>query len=244
MKICLTCLFVCLSLSSAVLAQDQGPLLVRFPYRPETREEPVFNLRQLLSEVRPTVFSPQNYTLPDHILFSPAEQVWVDQLREGFDLVQDGDFLSAKDIFTAFLEEYPEHVPSRIALADILYSLGDLPAAEAAYRALLSEYPNHFQALNNLAWMYSTSTDEAFRRPDEARELVRRAMVTAPQSHHVWSTLSQTLFAQGRFEEAAQAAATAVNLAQRGGAATDVLVNYLLQLDRTRAAIQATGLMN
>ena len=225
-------------------AQGQGPLLARFPYVPETRPEAVFDLRALLSGLEPTVFLQQNYSLPDHILFSEAERVWVEQLREGFRLVQAGEFEASKDIFTAFLAEYPEHVPSRIALADIRYSLGDFAGAEQAYRSLLAEHPNHFQALNNLAWMYSTSADEAFRHPEQARELVRRAMVTAPQSHHVWSTFSQTLFAQGRFEEAAQAAATAVNLAQRGGAPTDVLVNYLIQLDRTRAAIQATSLMN
>jgi tetratricopeptide (TPR) repeat protein len=238
------CLLVVFLAVSSGYAQFQGPLLARFPYQPDTREAPVFDLERLLSELRPMEFSPQNDSLPDHILFTRDEQVWVDQLREGFRLVQEGNFLSAKTIFSAFLEEYPDHVPSRIALADILYSLGDLGAAESAYHALLSVYPNHFQALNNLAWMYSTSADEQFFRPDEARELVRRAMVTAPQSHHVWSTLSQTLFAQARFEEASQAAATAVNLAQRSGAATEVLVNYLMQLDRTRAAIQASGLMN
>ena len=235
---------VLMSLPLWLNAQTQGPLMPRFPYIPQDREEPVFDLRRMLSELQPTSFTPQNYNLPDHILFAESERKWVEHLREGFNRVTQGDFETAQRIFEEFLSEYPEHVPSRIALADILYSVGDHAAAEAAYQSLLEIYPNHFQALNNLAWMYSTSPDPEFRKPEKARELVRRAMMVAPQSHHVWSTLSQTLFAQSRFQEAADAAATSVNLAQRGGAATEILVNYLLQLDRSRAALQATSLMD
>lgn len=241
MKKSLRILFV---IPLGVFAQPQGPLLQRFPYVPESREASAFDLGRMMSELSPSIFGPQDYNLPDHLLFSESELKWVESIREGFRLLQAGAFENAKEIFAAFLEEFPDHVPSRIALADILYSIGDHASAEEAYLSLLQEHPNHFQALNNLAWMYSTSSEAGVRRPDQARELVRRAMMVAPQSHHVWSTLSQTLFAQSRFAEAAQAAATAVNLAQRSGVGTEVLVNYLMQLDRSRAAIEATSLMN
>lgn len=219
-------------------------MLSRFPYRPADPSGRVMDLPALLSQLRPTVFAPQNYTLPDEILFSESERVWVQKLREAFTHVQEGRYETAEQIFAAFLEEYPEHVPTRVAHADLLYTLGDYAGAEQAYLHLLESQPNHFQALNNLAWMYSTSSDRAFRKPEKAEDLVRRAMMTSPQSHHVWSTLSQSLFARGRFEEASQASATAVNLAQRSGAPNEVLVSYLIQLDRSRLAIQATSLMN
>lgn len=224
--------------------QVQGPLVARFPYVPAERVEPVFDLGAMLGELQPTLFEPVNYTLPDEILFSAEEQRWVNQLREAFTKVNAGEFEAAGMLFQEFLAVYPEHLPSRVALADIRYTTGQYAEAEALYRALLEEEPNHFQALNNLAWMYSTSPDAAFRNPEEARELVRRAMLVAPQSHHVWSTLSQTLYAQGRFQEAAEASATSVNLAQRSRAPAEVLVGYLLQLDRCRAALQATQLMD
>lgn len=244
MKTLIPLLYLLLALRTGLSAQTPGPLMSRFPYVPGDREVPPLDSTWILSQLPRSSFPPQNYILPDELLFSPAEQIWVDQLREGFERVVDGDYQLARNIFASFLEVYPDHLPSQIALADILYSIGEYAPAVEAYRRVLALNPNHFQALNNLAWLFSTSHNPAYLRPAEAQEMVRRAMLIAPQSHHVWSTFAQTLFVQGRFEESLQAAAAAVNLAQRGGAPLEVQVNYLFQLDRIRAAISATSLRN
>lgn len=244
MKTRIPLFFFLLAFGTGLSGQTPGPLMARFPYVPADREVPPLDSARILSELPQSTFPPQNYILPDELLFSAAEQIWVDQLREGFERVVDGDYQLARNIFASFLEVYPDHLPSQIAMADILYSIGEHGPAVEAYRRVLAVNPNHFQALNNLAWLFSTSKDPEYLRPAEAQAVVRRAMLTAPQSHHVWSTFAQTLFVQGRFEESLQAAATAVNLAQRSGAPLEVQVNYLFQLDRIRAAIAATSLRN
>jgi tetratricopeptide (TPR) repeat protein len=223
----------------------QGPLLLRFPYlRGEPAAEPPLSPASWQNALTPAVFEPFDSTLPDALLFTEAERVWVEHLRAAFQKVGQGEYAGAKSMFEEFLQVYPDHAPSQVALADILFTMGDLAAAEDVYLRLLEAHPFHFQALNNLAWLYSTAPAKTSRNPAAAHELVRKAMMVAPESHHVWSTYSQALFAQGRFAEAADASGVAIHLAQRTRAPVEVLVNYLLQLDRARAAVQATSLLD
>jgi tetratricopeptide (TPR) repeat protein len=228
------------------LAFAQQSLVARFPYIPDPGENPTPKLldsRAKLAALSPITIEPPPANLPDELAFSAEDRVWLEKLREAQQLIGQGLPAEAKPILEEFLSKYPQHAPSRIAYADCLLSLKSYAAAERNYLDFLADYPMHFPALNNLAWMYATTRGTEWFRPAEALILARKALVSAPESHHVWSTLSQIHFALGHYEEARDAAQSALSFAQRTSAGALVDVSYLMQIDNCRAALLATSLM-
>jgi tetratricopeptide (TPR) repeat protein len=67
--------------------------------------------------------------------------------------------------------------------------------------------------LNNFAWLLATCDDPAYRNPEQALELARKAAVIE-QSPHILDTLAECLFINGRIAEAIDAATTALELAK------------------------------
>ncbi|MCC5847855.1 MAG: tetratricopeptide repeat protein [Verrucomicrobia bacterium] len=237
----------CLSLTAFGQRSGQGQgresILARFPYIPEDTTPSLLDVEGALRDLPELTFNVEGLYMPEHLLYSPTERIWVSRLREGHAHIQSGQFEHARQIFEEFLGAYPEHPPTRLALADTYFSLRNYPAAVEQYLDILDDYPNNFQALNNLAWLYATSNDPEYLRPNAALHLAKRAMVQEPNSHHVWSTLSQAHYAGKTYEEAVRSATMALNIARNSNTHPSVLVNYMNQLEKCQRALHATQIL-
>lgn len=247
--LCLMAFFVLQTGVSLVFGQGSGQnsgpgsILARFPYLPEDRPPSLLDVEGALRDLPELTLNYDGLFMPEHLLHSPAERVWVARLREGHEHIQFRRHQEARTIFEEFLGAYPDHPPTRLALGDTYFSLRDYAAAEAQYLAFLEDFPQNFQALNNLAWLYATSDDPNFRRPETALRMAQRAMLVEPNSHHVWSTLSEAHYANQNHEEATRAAGIALNIARQTDASPMVLINYMNQLEKCQRALQATQII-
>lgn len=223
-------------------------LIGKAAYRPDSKTasgSPLLSPGHIWRELEPL---PQ-VEIPDRL---PSDLAVSSEDREGWDLARQanqamskGDAETARDLYLAYLELHPDRIQARVALADSLYALKEYKKAEAAYREALRSNPFLFQALNNLAWMYAALPDDPVFNPKAALRLATRARLIAPTSHHVWSTLSQIHYETGRYEEAVAAARNSLALAQRSnvGVPSRTLVQYMVQLDKSRNALQATSIL-
>jgi len=146
-------------------------------------------------------------------------------------------------LYERYLASNPDVIPVRVAYADSLFSQKAYTESEAEYRKVLERVPLHFQALNNLAWMYSTSPLPEQQKPETSLVLASRARILLPNSHHVWSTLSMAHFQLGQYPEALRNAQVALQLAERTRANPTTLLTYLLHLDKCRLAVEATSIL-
>ncbi len=87
-------------------------------------------------------------------------------------------------------------------------------AAIAAYEKALSLAPDAPHVLNNLAWLYATCEDPAFRNPIRASMLAQKAVAIAP-SAELFDTLAESHFINGHRDAAVKAAARALDMAVR-----------------------------
>jgi len=127
------------------------------------------------------------------------------------------DFESAVSAYERILEIDPKHQQSRYVIGHVYISAKQYGKAEAVMTALAEEYPDDFKLLNNLAWLYATAEDPAYRDGQKAIEIAQKAMVLAPNDHHVWSTLSEAYYVSGEYEKAYRAITHMASLATRYG---------------------------
>jgi tetratricopeptide (TPR) repeat protein len=146
---------------------------------------------------------------------------------------QTGKQLNEKAIETAILNEIER---SGRGTAELHGMLGDLylgrnryGQAADAYRRALDLDPDSAIVLNNYAWLLATCEDASFRDAPLALELARRA-ASLEHSPHVMDTLAESLFINGRVDEAVAAAEAARKQARTN------LAYYDGQLERFRAA--------
>ena len=93
------------------------------------------------------------------------------------------------------------------------HNQGRYAEAVAEYQAALKELPEYPYALNNLAWLYATATDPAFKDPKKALDLAVEAARFRPVKPYILDTLSLSWYLNGDIEKAIefqQAASTAV----------------------------------
>ena len=86
-------------------------------------------------------------------------------------------------------------------LAVIYQEMGKEGEAIDMYERIIALDPNLAVALNNLAWLLVTTSDDALRDPDRALSLARRA-VRLKRSPMFLDTLAEALFAKGLVDEA------------------------------------------
>lgn len=110
------------------------------------------------------------------------------------------------------VEDYLAHKQPKTKDDALLYGLlGNLylerdntAAAIDAYKEALALNPNMPDILNNLAWLLATSKDKALRDPPRALRLAREA-IALHKAPHIWDTLAEALFINGRIREAINA---------------------------------------
>jgi len=100
---------------------------------------------------------------------------------------------------------------TRLELAGLFFQEGDLGQAAAQYRQALRVNPDCVEALNNLAWLLATASDDKLRDGAEAARLAERALGLPPvKGMCVPGTLAAAYAEAGRFPEAIATAEKAV----------------------------------
>ncbi len=99
-------------------------------------------------------------------------------------------------------------------LGDLYYSNNDYTRTVQAYEQSLALEPNNPKVLNNLAWLYATCEEEAFRHPKKALQLAEKAALLE-ESPHVLDTLAESYYVNGRLEEAISVERRALSLATK-----------------------------
>lgn len=239
-------LFLCL-LSPFLFAQGPGgSLLSQFPYIPEVTGNKVpalLNVEDALGDLEPLPDFQIPQQLPNEFLLTQKGWELMTLSQEANQFLMSGNPGKAVEIFREALENWPQELGIRVALADSLFAMGALAESEKQYRMVLESVPLHFQCLNNLAWLYVTSKDPELKNLDQAYALALKAKVVQPRSHHLWSTLSQIYYEQGKYGEAENAINNALLIVQQSQVNLEVMVAYLVQRDRCAIARQATSLL-
>jgi Zn-dependent protease with chaperone function len=120
---------------------------------------------------------------------------------------QGGRYLSLSAIET-YLTEKDVKTSEDAMLYGVLGNLHlerkNIAAAVNAYEDAIRINPQQPDVLNNLAWLLATAEDSALRDPERALSLAERA-IELQKAPHIWDTLAEALYVNGRIEEAIQA---------------------------------------
>ena len=114
-------------------------------------------------------------------------------------------------------------------LGDIFLSEKNYDQTIQAYEHAIRLAPDNIQALNNLAWLYATCENAAFRNPKKAIDLARRAAGLSQESY-VMDTLAESYYANGDIQGALAAANQAL------AKATENRAYYQRQVEKFLAA--------
>jgi Zn-dependent protease with chaperone function len=134
-----------------------------------------------------------------------------------------GHFL--EEIVQREIQNDPHNASLYALLGDLRFSQNAFAETVQAYETALQLAPDTPQVLNNLAWLYATCEDPAFRNPPRALALAQHAATLEPEAY-VLDTLAESYFANG--DRAAALTAARQALAK----ATDRRDYYRQQLER------------
>jgi Zn-dependent protease with chaperone function len=95
----------------------------------------------------------------------------------------------------------PDNPLLHFLLGNICFEKKDYGNAVGGYEAALRLTPDNPEILNNLAWLYATAKDEAWRNAPEALRLSRRAAELDPKPH-ILDTLAESYFQNGDYRSA------------------------------------------
>jgi tetratricopeptide (TPR) repeat protein len=125
-------------------------------------------------------------------------------------------------------------ISTRLQLASFLHATGRVRETIAQYRQVLSLQPDEPEALNNLAWILATSSDDTVRDGPEGVRLAEQACrLTGYKKPLMIGTLAAAYAEAGRFSDAVAMAAKAADLAASAGDRQFAGINQqLLQLYR------------
>jgi tetratricopeptide (TPR) repeat protein len=160
--------------------------------------------------------------------------------------IADDDAAAALDVFDRVLKMEPEQFEVFGVIASIYISEHKYAEAEEILLNQIETDPEAFRPKNNLAWLYATATDPAFRNGRKAIRLAQEALVSEPNSHHVWSTLSEAYYVTGDYEKAYRAirhmAALAVQ--QNINISKEAVEDYNAQIRKCKRAMDAQKILS
>lgn len=151
---------------------------------------------------------------------------------------EEDDFDSALTAYERILEIDPMNQQARYVIGNVYISAKQYKKAVEQLTALIEDFPDDFTLRNNLAWLYATADDPAFRDGEKAIRLAQEAMAIAPNDHHVWSTLAEAYYVTGQYEKAQRAATQMASLAARygKGISKEQVENYNEQIRKCKRA--------
>lgn len=149
------------------------------------------------------------------------------------------DTASAITAYERIFEIDPMNKQARYMSSYAYIAAKQYAKAEQMLTRLIEEYPEDFELKNNLAWLYATAEDPAFRDGQKAIELAQEAMIIAPNVHNVWSTLAEAYYSAGQYEKANRAIKHMVAVAQRYGSnmTKEMAENYNDQIRKYQRAL-------
>ena len=130
------------------------------------------------------------------------------------------------------LAQNPHDHRLRMGLGVLRFESGREAEAVEDLMAAVRMAPNDPEALNGLAWVLATAKDQGLRRPKEALVLALEAVRLNP-APHIWDTLAEAYFINGRPELALAAARAAL-----AAGPTDRLDYFRDQLERFERAVE------
>jgi tetratricopeptide (TPR) repeat protein len=137
------------------------------------------------------------------------------------------------------LQIIPEHPDALFMIGTLLIEMKDYKSSVAIFLYLENQFPDDFRLNNNLAWIYCTSEDPTYRDGRKAEEYASRALLYAPQDHHVWSTLAEARYVYGNYEKAVKSAEQALLIASVAKVSESELDAYKQLLTKCRKAYNA-----
>ncbi len=96
-------------------------------------------------------------------------------------------------------------------VGNIYYEQQNLKRAATAYEASLALNPDNPDALNNLAWLLVSGDDPELKDPRQGLQLAQKA-ITMKKAPHIWDTLAEALYSNGRVREALEAEQNALSM--------------------------------
>ena len=208
----------------------------------ETKAPKPLDLSAIFARVDASPIPSTPGDLPLELKATAKEIHFVDRLRRADAAFLNGQYDEVIPELEQILTELPGDRGVRMLLSSAYQQSGRYASAEKLLRELVAEFPNDYTICNNLAWMYATARDPAFRKAGEAVKLARVALVIAPADHHVWSTLSAAYYADGEYERALDAAEQALFQVQKMGRQENLLT-YTDQVDRCRKAVRTMSIL-
>lgn len=165
-------------------------------------------------------------------------------VAEGY--FEDGNYDSAIAALERALEIDPKNMQVRFIISRDYLVAEKYAQAEKILLALVDEYPEDYLVKNNLAWLYATATDPAFRKGKEAVKLAREALVEAPFVHNIWSTLSEAYYVTQNYERAHRAAVQTLDLARSNlkELLPETEAQYTLQIEKCSRAWEAQKVLD
>ncbi len=106
-------------------------------------------------------------------------------------------------IITKKIEADPNNPDLYFLLANLEYEREKYYEAERLYQKTITLNPYHADAINNLAWLYSTSKEPDMYRPAEALSLALKAADLKP-APYILDTLAESYYINGYYKKAVE----------------------------------------
>lgn len=160
--------------------------------------------------------------------------------------MEEGDTDSAVSVYERVLELEPEEFEIYGVISAVYISAHKYAEAERILLEQIETDPDAFRPKNNLAWLYATATDPAFRDGHKAVRLAQEAIVSEPYSHHVWSTLAEAYYVTGDYEKAYRAIRhmAALAIQQNISITKEAVDNYNAQIRKCKRALDIQKMMS
>jgi tetratricopeptide (TPR) repeat protein len=140
------------------------------------------------------------------------------QIKLGEALLEAGQIEPGFANLNAVLQAYPTLVNPRMDIAEALALHGRFQEAVDQYNQVLQSNPDYPEALNNLAWIFSTNPDANLHNGPRAMELAQQACELTKFHQTIYiGTLAAAYAAAGRFDEAIATAQQACDVAKKNG---------------------------
>jgi tetratricopeptide (TPR) repeat protein len=151
----------------------------------------------------------------------------------GILLLRQGSVAPAVAEFREVLRIHPDSADAHYNLGRALVAAGQPKEGIGQLRAALAARPDAAPRIADLAWILATTPDDAIRSPKEAVTLAERAAeLTSRKNASVLDTLGAAYAADGRFDDAAEAAREAFTIAS--DANSDAAPAFLQRLNLYR----------
>lgn len=158
-------------------------------------------------------------------------------LSLGFAYEKSGRLADAEKAYREAVRLRPDIPQAHVNLGNVLEATGKPAEAERAYLEAIRLQPNLAGALNNLAWLWVSSPDPAFRRPKEAFVHAKEAVrLTERMEAGPLDTLAEIQYVLGQCFYAIQTEREAIVEDPRNAAFKTSLRRFQLCQDATRAA--------